>query len=378
MAESDFPEPQIYSSAHVLMRAFVLPWQPQSLIFVGLIAMAFAVTAIVHEQGAILRLIPAAFLVSWTFKYAYVVLDEVANGGTNAPTVSIDMLSPFETRPLMQLLLCGGVGLSAMLLGGVMGLCTAGAYVILLPASVAVLGLTRSALAAINPWALLRTARGLGPYYALIVCSIAGMIALLGALDRLGIWNVLWYAAAELVVLHVFSLIGACVHTRRLQLGFEPRSSPERHAQRAMRERDTRRDRMLDDAFVAIRSAHFRRAAETLWHWLSQCDADEAAAEALLIVSRAANWSSERGLAVAARCAVTYLLQAERVEVAFVIVETTLARQPNFALDSEREVEVITRLAHIRGRDALADAVSRNYEGRRAAPAIRGKGSLSS
>jgi hypothetical protein len=357
-----------------LMRAFVVPWQPQSLMFVGLIAIAFAVTAIVHEQGTILRLIPAAFLVSWTFKYAYIVLDEVANGGTSAPTVSIDMLSPFEIRPLMQLLLCGTVALGAMLLGGVLGLCIAGAYVILLPASVAVLGVTRSALAAIDPWALLRTARGLGPYYALILCSIAGTIALLGALDRLGIWNVLWYAAAELGVLHVFSLIGACVHTRRLQLGFEPRFSPERQAQKAMRERDRLRDRMLDDAFVAIRSAHFRLAAETLSRWVALYDADEAAAESIQIIARAANWNDERGLAVAARCAVTYLLQVDRVAVAFVILESTLARQPKFALDSKREVEAIAQLAHLSGRDALADAVTRNYEARYAVPAILGEG----
>jgi len=101
-----------------IWRARLPPFYPASLIFVGLSAPLLAVTALAGYEGAILRIIPAFFVLSWLFKYAYSVLENAANGLAEPPVPSVDMLGPFETRPLLQLLLCVAVYEVADQIGG--------------------------------------------------------------------------------------------------------------------------------------------------------------------------------------------------------------------------------------------------------------------
>ncbi len=48
-------------------------------------------------------------MASWVFKYAFAMLESIADGEVYTPVVSMDMLSPFEQRPLVLLLMTIGI-----------------------------------------------------------------------------------------------------------------------------------------------------------------------------------------------------------------------------------------------------------------------------
>jgi hypothetical protein len=293
-----------------ILRSLILPFSPTSLIFVGLSAALLAVTALVPTEAAILRIIPAFFLLSWLFKYAYLVLDDAANGLTEAPVPSVDMLGPFAARPVVQLLLCAAVYKIVTLIGGASGIVVLVIYLALLPASIGVLGVTEDVVAAINPLALARTVWALGWYYLLIPSLIASYAYAFSFLNRIPMWKVAQYALLQLAVLSIFSLIGGVIFVRRKQLGFEPRSSPEMAAAAAEVDRIKRRSRALDEAYGLVRAREYRRAADPLRQWLSGLNAEYVTVDVRAIMTQAAQWNSDRALAEVSQCVVAYLVES--------------------------------------------------------------------
>src|SRR5262245_32770673 len=62
-------------------------------------------------------------LSSWFFKYAYVLLDSVANGRKATPVMAVEMLNPVdEQRPLAQLIICAVFAWGAYKVGGKLGI----------------------------------------------------------------------------------------------------------------------------------------------------------------------------------------------------------------------------------------------------------------
>src|SRR5215813_7958100 len=80
-------------------------------------------------------------LTSWFFKYAYVLLDSVANGRKATPVMSVEMLNPVdEQRPMAQLIICAVFAWGAYRIGGRAGIVLGLVGLLYLPVSVAVLG----------------------------------------------------------------------------------------------------------------------------------------------------------------------------------------------------------------------------------------------
>jgi hypothetical protein len=101
--------------------------------------------------------IPLAFiLISWLFKYAYILFDYLAWEIDEPPALDIHMLNPAdEQRPLAQPtilgLIYGTVKLADVQLGSALAVSLAAAAALLFPASVAVLGLERNVFKALYP-----------------------------------------------------------------------------------------------------------------------------------------------------------------------------------------------------------------------------------
>src|SRR5205085_9447932 len=94
----------------------------------------------------------AAFIItSWLFKYAFVMLEHVADGEAEAPVVSLEMLSPFEQRPLFLLVISIAIGLLLWQFDGIAARVLIGIIVVMIPASIGVLGATRRVMLALNP-----------------------------------------------------------------------------------------------------------------------------------------------------------------------------------------------------------------------------------
>jgi hypothetical protein len=337
--------------------------------FVGLSATLLAVTGLVGYEAAILRIIPAFFLLSWLLKYAFAVLDRAANGRLEPPVPSVEMLGPFEPRPLLLLLLCAAVYEVTTLIGGAPRIFILIAYLALLPASVGVLGVTEEIIAAINPLVLLRSVWALGWYYLLILAIIASYAFAFSFLKRIPMWNIAWYALLELAVLSIFGLIGGTIFVRRERLGFEPRSSPERKAIAAEIDRIKRRSRVLDEAYGFIRIGEYRRAVDPLRQWLSSQDEEHVAIDVRAIMTQASQWNSNRGLAAVSQCVIAYLIHIAKLDLALETLDSTLRQVPGYALDSEEETVLLSRRAMALGNPQLARTMVGNFIDR--APSFR-------
>jgi hypothetical protein len=347
-----------------VLRSLLLPFYPTSLIFVGTSAALLAVTAIVPSEAQILRIIPAVILISWLLKFAYSILDDAANGAARPPVPSVDVLGPFGLRPLLQSLLCAVAYTVATFIGGNLETLILGIYLALLPASVGVLGVTQRSIDAVNPLTLGRTAWALGRYYLLILTFIGCCAYAYSIFVRFAIWRIVWYALLELAVLSIFSLIGGAIFIRRAQLGFEPRSSPERSTAAAEIERLKRRSRALDDAYGLVRARHYRQAADPIGQWLSNLNADELPGDVRTIMTQAVQWNSDRGLAEVTRRVIAHLLEIAEPDLALEAMNITLRQLPAFAPESENDAVAMSSRAKALGNLQLAGKILGNFVSR--------------
>ncbi len=219
--------------------------------------------------------IPLAFiLVSWFFKYAYILFDHTVWGFDEPPALDIQMLNPLdEQRPLAQVVILGliyaAVKLAETRLGSAVAICLAVVAALLLPACVAVLGLERTILKALSPMALARMIRGLGMMYpavlALIACGLVGA----ALLERLDLWLPLQLGIAMFVILSMFSVLGGALYEQRHELGLETRRSPELFAEREKREDVRQSELMVTHAYGQMRAGSHIKAWEELRGWLA-------------------------------------------------------------------------------------------------------------
>jgi hypothetical protein len=264
-----------------------MPWNVTSIIFVILSSLLLA--GIESRVLLSISLIPTFFVVSWLFNYAFEVLDHAANGGTAAPTASIEVLSPFQWRPLAQVAICFLI----VLLGSQLG--TTGNVIIVLlllvqPASIATLGVGHGVLQAVNPFTLWRVIRGMGTYYLLVLAVIGLFLAFAITVQKAGLWPFVRYMLLEIGVLTVFAVLGTSVFLRRIEIGFEPRSSPERTMERDAGEHQRQLDEILGEAYGQTRLKDYERAASVIKRWLSNTDEIGIANDVKLILQRVRGW----------------------------------------------------------------------------------------
>jgi hypothetical protein len=213
-------------------------------------------------------------LLSWFFKYAYVLFDHVVRGYDEPPTLDINMVNPAnEQRPLAQLLILlilgAGVYLATVRLSPLAGVSLAVLAALAVPASIAVLGLEGNPLKAIYPVALVRMIVGLGPLYLAVLGYVALITLLLGLLLRLHLWLPLGIALGMFATLSVFSALGGALYERRHELGLEAWHSPERtaHIESELERRES--DRLVTEAYGLVRVGQHVGAWKLLQDWLT-------------------------------------------------------------------------------------------------------------
>src|SRR5260370_6728912 len=123
------------------------------------VVVVFAILLSIAAKAGLLGIPLALILLSWLFKYAYVLFDHVVRGVDEPPALDITMVNPVnEQRPIGQIIILAAVGalakLTAVTLSPVAGTMLAAAALFFLPASVAILGLQGNILKAVYPVAL--------------------------------------------------------------------------------------------------------------------------------------------------------------------------------------------------------------------------------
>src|SRR5579864_5807029 len=168
----------------------------------------------------------ALIVVSWFFKYCFVVLDAVVSGEEELPVLSIEMVNPVdEQRPLALLSLLAAqawlVFAARTHVSSAAAALTAGLFLFALPGHIAILALTRSAWRALWPpeWAMLARHLGMG-YVGLVAAVLLAAIALY-ALPRFDLPLSVLLASGQLAFLLLAGLIGGTLFEHRHFLGIQ-------------------------------------------------------------------------------------------------------------------------------------------------------------
>jgi hypothetical protein len=278
--------------------------------------------------------IPLAFiLISWLFKYAYILFDHSAWGIDESPALDIHMLNPAdEQRPLAQLailgLIYGTVKLAEVQFGSAIAMSLAAAAALLFPASVAVLGLERNMFKALYPPVLAHMVRGLGVTYFVAIAVIGAYIAGISALFQWVSFLPLELAIAIFGILSTFSMLGGALYERRHELGIDTHRSPERSAEVERRVELRRSEAVVIEAYGLMRVGSHTNAWSLLQDWFAA--RDRSAESYHWLCQRLATWSDSRYATRLAQDYVDRLITLGQVGQALDVVARRIEHDPSF------------------------------------------------
>lgn len=328
----------------------------------------FGVLLVLASKAGLMGIPLALILTSWFFKYAYILFDHTVRGFDEPPTLDIQMLNPLdEQRPLAQVVILGLIYAGTKLAQSSFGSTTAAiigvAAVLVLPASVAVLGLERNILKAVYPVALGKMIIGLGPFYALVLGIIASFALILGWLGTRGLWLSLELILGMFAFLSIFSVLGGVVYERRHELGLETWVSPERTDERRQQQELRQSEATVTEAYGLMRVGSHTEAWAVLQTWLSA--RGYAAEDYRWLCARVAQWHDPRYITRLNEEHIDRLLALKRTGEALDIAAARLRVDPAFRPKSAVSTLKIAQLAaQGGGSPAVARSLLSDYAAR--------------
>ena len=318
----------------------------------------------------------AVALLSWFFKYCFILLDSIVTGASEPPVLSVEMINPInEQRPLGQaLLIAGGVALAVALgraAGAALGWLLGAVLLLLLPASIATLGMTGSIVRAAWPPELWSVIRGIGQRdYLLLVVAIPGLALLFSALGHFDAAPWVLIGGGQLSFLLAFSLVGSVLHEHRHELGIEYRTMEEHIAERTAREHASERNRMMDHAYMKFRVGKPLEGWQEIQTWLKSQRAgvpagdslagrsvadprDELLSEHRAVLAIAAHWDDARPADRLTNELVELYFARRQTGRALEVVEERLATNPKFKPTHAAHALRLAELAAAAGKRAL-------------------------
>lgn len=358
-----------------LPHALFLLASPAPLLLVGL----FSLLLVVALQAGIFGLALLCIIGSWFLKYAFVLLEHTAQGRPGAPVLSMEDANPFgEKRPLLfALLIAAWFGLT-LLIGAALSEPLAGALrivgMIALPAVIAVHAVTGSLPQALNPRSVFGMMQRLGSSYfvVMVVATACALLAQWIVLDDVANLGLLWRIACSMLLwLLLFALLGAVIHDRRLEIGFDPEHSPEKTAQRDTAELEKERARFIDQVFAEYRSG----ASQNAWQSIQRRVGAGAAAipEYQWLLQRMAPWPGQSLTQRVARELLGLLLEHHRNGEALQVVRAQVTTDAGFRPATAEQTVQMAQLARDGGDWPLARTLLSDFEARFPAHPARGR-----
>jgi len=288
-------------------------------------------------------------VISWYFKYAYILFDHTVRGFDEPPTLAIEMVNPVnEQRPLGQVVILGliyfAVKQAQQYLGVPAAFALAGVCLFFLPASVAVLGLENNILKAAYPVEWIRLVHGLRWLYGAVILVIFGYALGLGVLWKLNVPIPVEIAAGMFALLSVFSFLGGALYERRDELGIETWVSPERTE--ALKDKEILRehDKLVLDAYGLMRANSHVKSWQVLAEWLkSRGNTPE---DYRWLCERTVTWDDPRYITRLTEELVARLLMLKRSGEALDAVAKRLILDPSFRPKSAADTLSIAQLAY--------------------------------
>lgn len=349
-----------------LLKVLAMPFQLASLLFV---AASSLLLALLNSMGtsllftALLSLYVIWLMMLWLTNFALRLIDDAANGVRETSAASAEML----TNPYLDSR-CWVHPLLAVALGTLLYLHpqwplwpTLLAATLLFPASIGGCVISGHALDALNPRLMLQVMRGLGPWYALLALIVAACAMLGVMLARYLPFGAVLFAGEQLLVLVVYAAIGGALYERRIELGFEPRISPERQADAVENERVARRQHFLDGLYNDLRLRETKRAIAKTRQWLGGVQVDELPSDVQAILAAGQSWTKLREYPRLLQGCVPLLLELRQPALAYTIAETGLVADPAFSPAEESDSVALVDYALATGRRRAATRLLDNY-----------------
>ena len=204
------------------------------------------------------------------WRYCYAVLRNVARGWNHFPPPEIESTNPFgETAVVLHYVFFASLSfliVTTPFIGEPLRVVLLGVVAVAFPASAAVMGMTNSLIAALNPMSVTTVARELGADYAKLIAVCAGLFALRFVSEQLT--AVSWWLGlfgdvlAVWTTLALFLAIGAALRAHRFD--FDLLEGLDDAEQRDERERHNEWQKTLDRAYTSVRSGLAAQAYRTV------------------------------------------------------------------------------------------------------------------
>jgi len=312
------------------------------------VVVVFAFLLFIAVKASLVGLPLALLVISWFFKYAYILFDHTVRGFDEPPTLDIQMMNPIdEQRPLAQVVILGLIGYAVYQTydhfgtGAAVGLTIV--CLLFLPASVAILGLESNLLKAAYPMYWFSLVRGLGILYGavlLVMVAYALGLRLLWAFD---LWLPVEFVIGMFAVLSVFSFLGGALYERRHELNLETWASPERTAALENQQTQRENDKLVHDAYGLMRAGAHIKSFRMLEDWLkSRGNTPE---DYLWLCERTLSWDDPRYVTRLTEELTGRLLTLKRMGEALDVVTRRLNLDPNFRPKSAADTLAIAQLA---------------------------------
>ncbi len=360
-----------------LIRYFLIPLRTSPLLLMG----SFVVLLALGLRAGLLGLPLLIIVVSWFFKYSFVLLDSIVEGRREPPVLSLEMVNPVEQRPLGMLCAIGAFYWLTLRIEPAVGSAAVHALqiggLLLLPAMVAVTSITGRFFAAFNPAAVFAVvARAPSAYATLLACigalwsipylSIRYAItwAVPGAFvsESASIPILLLYALAMYLWLAMCACIGGLIYEHREQIGYEPNESPERSEARSNAELERERDKIMDGIFAEYRGHALTNAGASVRKIID--GSHTPLTEFRWLYARAAKWPDPRLAGYLVQHCLPTLLQARANGEALDLVRERLRVDPTFRPASAAHVLQMVALARDGGDKSTARQLLRDFEAR--------------
>jgi hypothetical protein len=316
-----------------------------------------------HPANILLWLFVIWLMLVWLTNYALRLIDDAANGVRETSAASAEMLAdPYlDSRSWVHPLLAVAIVAAHLLHPQWPVAPTLLAAALLFPASIGACVMTGYARDALNPLTMLRVVRGIGPWYALLVVFVTLCVLLGLVLAHRLPPGALRAASLQLLLLIAYAAIGGALYERRLELGFDPRISPERAAMRVAAERSARRQNLIDELHKDLRARAAPRAVASSRQWLGNAEPAELAGDVHAFLAAGRNWSELRDYPLLLQGLLPVLFELKQPTLACAVAEAGLAIAPGFTAATEADAVALVGYALDTGRRRAAAKLLDNY-----------------
>ena len=312
------------------------------------VVVVFAFLLFMAAKASLVGIPLALLVISWFFKYAYILFDHTVRGFDEPPTLDIQMMNPIdEQRPLAQVVILGIISYAVYRTydhfgtGAAVGLAIVCLF--FLPASVAILGLESNILKAAYPVYWFNLVRGLGILYGAVLLVIVAYALGLRLLWAFDLWLPVEVVIGMFAVLSVFSFLGGALYERRHELNLETWVSPERTATLENQQTQRENDKVVHEAYGLMRADSHIKSFQMLEDWLkSHGNTPE---DYCWLCERTLSWDDPRYVTRLSEELVARLLTLRRTGEALDVVTQRLDLDPKFRPKSAADTLAIAQLA---------------------------------